>query len=96
MENSYALGIWSLLPLVITIIIAYSTKSAVFALITGYFSGVILMGFEPIYGFNNLAQDTCVIFPFSVWGAYIAGLTAGQGDQVDTTGAITFLLYLFI
>ena len=189
MENSYALGIWSLLPLVITIIIAYSTKSAVFALITGCFSGVILMGFEPTYGFSNLARDalgngdfiwicliimsigilfefykeagviqeftrrisgrftsrrglgfsawlmgmviiddyfsplmsgmvmrpltdkarisreklafildsttaaTCVIFPFSAWGAYIAGLTAGQGDPVDTTGT-AFTIFL--
>ncbi len=57
MENDYTLGIWSLLPLAFALIIAYRTKSATFALLIGCLIGVVMAGFDPATGFNQLAQD---------------------------------------
>ncbi len=57
MENDFTFGIWSLLPLVIALIIAFRTRSATFALMVGCITGVVMAGFDPATGFNHLAQE---------------------------------------
>ena len=57
-------GALSLLPLVISLAIAFKTRNAIFALLCGCISGVILVGFgqqgwlfNPIYIFSDLLQN---------------------------------------
>lgn len=56
-ENN-SMGIWSLLPLIVALILAFKTKSAAFSLFAGCLVGVVLLGLDPAYGFNRLAQES--------------------------------------
>lgn len=64
MEISY--GVTSLIPLVLALIAAFITRSAIFALLVGCFIGVLMLGygasgtfdFNPIYGFSDLVQES--------------------------------------
>ena len=50
-------GILSLVPLAITLILAFWKKDAVFALFIGCISGVVLLGMDPAFGFSTLAEE---------------------------------------
>ncbi len=50
-------GIWSLLPLLVTLIIAFKTKSASFSLFIGCLVGAVMLGKDPVSGFNLLAKE---------------------------------------
>ena len=50
-------GIWSMVPLTITLIFAFWKKDAVFALMIGCLSGVVILGMDPAFGFAALAQE---------------------------------------
>lgn len=56
MFNNTDLGILSLLPLLVTLLVAFKYKSAAFSLFVGCLSGVLLLGLDPAGGFNKLAQ----------------------------------------
>lgn len=49
-------GIVSMVPLTITLILAFWKKDAIFALFIGCISGVMFLGMNPSYGFSQLAQ----------------------------------------
>ena len=44
-------GILSLIPLALTLLLAFWKKDAVFALFMGCLSGVLLLGHDPAFGF---------------------------------------------
>lgn len=50
-------GFWSLIPLIITLIIAFKTRDAALSLFIGCIIGVLMLGMNPAYGFNQLAQE---------------------------------------
>jgi Na+/H+ antiporter NhaC len=55
-ENIAAKGILSLLPIVLTLFLAFFTKDAVFSLIVGCVAGVMIGGFDPATGLSKLFQ----------------------------------------
>ena len=50
-------GILSLIPLALTLLLAFWKKDAVFALFMGCLSGVLLLGHDPAFGFSVLARS---------------------------------------
>jgi Na+/H+ antiporter NhaC len=65
MQNTLNLEIYSLLPLIIALLIAFKTRSAVFSLFTGCFVGVVMLSFgsgghsgNPLVNLNNLFQNS--------------------------------------
>lgn len=50
-------GFWSLVPLIITLFLAFWKKDSVFALFIGCISGVVLLGMDPAFGFSSLAEE---------------------------------------
>lgn len=57
MPEPMNMGILSLVPLLITLIIAFWKKDAIFALFIGCIAGVILLGMDPAFGFSALTQE---------------------------------------
>lgn len=51
-------GIWSLLPLVITLLLAFVTRSALIAMLAGTFAGTLMLGTAPGVGMNELFQSS--------------------------------------
>jgi len=65
MQNTLNLGIYSLLPLVIALLIAFKTRSAVFSLFVGCVVGVVMLSCgsgghsnNPLVNLNNLFQNS--------------------------------------
>jgi len=56
MDIELSLGILSLLPVVVALILAFVTRDAVFSLIIGCLIGVVLAGFDPATGLSKLFQ----------------------------------------
>jgi Na+/H+ antiporter NhaC len=57
MENEVGLGILSLLPVIVALILAFSTRDAIFSLLIGCIIGVMLQGYDPATGLANLTMD---------------------------------------
>ena len=51
-------GAWSLLPLVVTLTLAFITRSALIAMLAGTFVGTLMMGGTPGVGLNQLFQSS--------------------------------------
>lgn len=51
-------GVWSLLPLVVTLVLAFFTRSALLAMLAGTFVGTLMMGSVPGVGLNQLFQSS--------------------------------------
>lgn len=51
-------GAWSLAPLAITLVLAFATRSALIAMLTGTFVGTLMLGAAPGAGFNQLLQNS--------------------------------------
>jgi Na+/H+ antiporter NhaC len=49
-------GIWSLLPLLATLVLAFITRSALIAMLVGTFVGTLMLGSAPGVGMNELFQ----------------------------------------
>ena len=49
---------WSLLPLVVTLALAFITRSALIAMLTGTFAGTLMLGTAPGAGLNALFQSS--------------------------------------
>lgn len=65
MQNSLNLGLWSLVPLIIALLIAFKTRSAVFSLFAGCIVGVVMLSIgsgghsdNPLVNLNNLFQNS--------------------------------------
>jgi len=56
MENIAAKGIISLVPIVLTLFLAFFTKDAIFSLVIGCVAGVVIAGFDPATGLSKLFQ----------------------------------------
>jgi hypothetical protein len=50
-------GIWSLLPLILTLVLAFVTRSALLAMLVGTFGGTLMLGSIPGVGLNELFQS---------------------------------------
>lgn len=57
MSNVASYGVLSLVPLTITLVLAFWKKDAIFALFMGCLVGVIVLGKDPIFGFVSLAEE---------------------------------------
>ena len=57
MPETTQMGIMSLIPLTITLVLAFWKKDAIFALLIGCLSGVLLLGMDPAFGFSALAEE---------------------------------------
>jgi len=51
-------GMWSLMPLVATLVLAFITRSALIAMLIGTFVGTLMMGAAPGIGLNQLFQSS--------------------------------------
>jgi Na+/H+ antiporter NhaC len=51
-------GMWSLMPLVATLVLAFITRSALIAMLVGTFVGTLMMGAAPGIGLNQLFQSS--------------------------------------
>jgi len=51
-------GVLSLLPLVVTLVLAFVTRSALIAMLTGTFCGTLMLGSAPGVGLNTLFQSS--------------------------------------
>ena len=51
-------GIWSLLPLLATLVLAFVTRSALIAMLLGVFVGTLMLGAAPGVGLNQLFQSS--------------------------------------
>ena len=49
-------GVWSLLPLLVTLVLAFATRSALLAMLAGTFFGTLMLGAAPGVGLNELFQ----------------------------------------
>ena len=49
-------GIWSMLPLFVTLVLAFITRSALLAMLVGTFAGTLMLGAIPGVGLNELFQ----------------------------------------
>ena len=47
---------WSLLPLLVTLVLAFATRSALLAMLVGTFAGTLMLGSAPGVGLNELFQ----------------------------------------
>ncbi len=51
-------GTWSLLPLLLTLVLAFITRSALIAMLAGTFAGTLMLGAAPGVGMNELFQSS--------------------------------------
>ncbi len=51
-------GIWSLVPLLATLLLAFTTRSALIAMLVGVFVGTLMLGMAPGAGLNQLFQSS--------------------------------------
>ena len=51
-------GIWSMLPLFVTLVLAFLTRSALLAMLVGTFAGTLMLGSAPGVGLNELFQES--------------------------------------
>jgi Na+/H+ antiporter NhaC len=51
-------GLWSLTPLLVTLVLAFVTRSALIAMLVGCFIGTLMVGAMPGSGLNALFQDS--------------------------------------
>lgn len=66
-------GPWSLLPLVATLVLAFVTRSALIAMLTGTFVGTLMLGNAPGAGLNQLFQTSLAEADF-IWVCQIVVL----------------------
>jgi Na+/H+ antiporter NhaC len=52
------IGLWSLLPLAVTLVLAFVTRSALIAMLIGTFVGTLMLGSLPGVGLNELFQSS--------------------------------------
>lgn len=57
MSEVASYGIISLVPLTITLVLAFWKKDAIFALFAGCIAGVMILGKDPIFGFASLVEE---------------------------------------
>jgi len=53
-----SLGLWSLTPLVVTLALAFATRSALIAIGVGLFVGTLMLGLAPGAGLNEVFQSS--------------------------------------
>lgn len=73
MENAVNFGIWSLVPLIFSLITAFWTRSAIFSLFSGCLIGVMMMGYDPdapLWGIDP-AGGLVNLFAISLDGEFI-------------------------
>ncbi|MBT5186755.1 MAG: transporter [Kordiimonadaceae bacterium] len=73
METVINYGVWSLVPLVFSLVTAFWTRSAIFSLFAGCLIGVLMLGFDPSASFMGLdpAGGLVRLFAASLDGEFI-------------------------
>lgn len=51
-------GLWSIMPLLATLVLAFATRSALIAMLVGVFAGTLMLGMAPGAGLNELFQSS--------------------------------------
>jgi len=58
LETEVDWGLWSMLPLALTLVLAFMSRSALIAMLIGTFVGTLMLGSTPGIGLNQLFQDS--------------------------------------
>lgn len=66
MPTEYDAGIWSLVPIVTSLILAFWTRDAVFSLLLGCVVGVVIAGYDPASGLVHLFRTSLCTEDF-IW-----------------------------
>lgn len=56
--NEIGWGFWSVSPLLVTLVLAFWTRSALISMLAGVFIGTLMLGFAPGVGLNQLFQTS--------------------------------------
>lgn len=103
MGDIAAKGILSLVPVVLALFLAFRTKNAVFSLLIGCITGVVIAGFDPATGLSKLFQKALgngdfiwvmmieiavgIMVAFYLRAGVIAAFTDWAGDKIRTRRA---------
>ena len=103
MEINTSLGILSLLPVVLALVLAFVTKDAVFSLVIGCIVGVVLGGYNPAMGLSKLFQTALgnadfiwvimievavgILIAFYLRAGVISAFTEWASDKIRTRRA---------
>jgi Na+/H+ antiporter NhaC len=87
-------GIWSLLPLVITLLLAFVTRSALIAMLAGTFAGTLMLGTAPGVGMNELFQSS-LGNPDFIWICEIVALIGILFELFKKAGVLAALANRF-
>lgn len=104
------LGILSLLPVILALVLAFITKDAVFSLLIGCIAGVIISGFDPATGLSNLFQQALgngdfiwvmmieiavgILIAFYMRAGVISAFTEWASDKIRTRRAASGFAWL--
>lgn len=83
-------GVWSLLPLVATLVLAFTTRSALIAMLFGTFAGTLMLGAAPGVGLNKLFQ-TSLGNPDFIWICQIVVLIGILFELFKRAGVLNAL-----
>ncbi len=103
MEDIAAKGMLSMVPVVLALILAFRTKNAVFSLLIGCITGVLIAGFDPATGMSKLFQKALgngdfiwvmmieiavgIMVAFYLRAGVIAAFTEWAGTRIKTRRA---------
>lgn len=87
-------GLWSLLPLLATLVLAFVTRSALVAMLVGVFIGTLMLGTTPGVGLNQLFQSSLGNGDF-IWICQIVLLIGVLFELLKKTGVLVALASRF-
>lgn len=103
MGDIAAKGMLSLVPVVLALVLAFRTKDAVFSLLIGCLTGVVIAGFDPATGLSKLFQNALgngdfiwvmmieiavgIMVAFYLRAGVIAAFTEWASDKIKTRRA---------
>jgi Na+/H+ antiporter NhaC len=87
-------GIWSLVPLLVTLVLAFTTRSALIAMLVGVFIGTLMLGMAPGAGLNRLFQSSLGNGDF-IWICEIVLLIGVLFELFRKAGVLTALVRRF-
>jgi Na+/H+ antiporter NhaC len=85
-------GIWSLVPLLATLVLAFTTRSALIAMLVGVFVGTLMLGMAPGAGLNELFQSSLGNSDF-IWICEIVLLIGVLFELFRKTGVLSALAH---
>jgi len=88
-------GVWALLPLLVTLVLAFVSRSALIAMLVGTFVGTLMLGSAPGTGLNELFQSSLGNGDF-IWICQIVILIGILFELFKRSGVLGALAHRFI